>query len=80
MAAKRERRGRRVGVVVEASGAIYALDIDGDTGETGLLEFLAANREGLDDDAVATISTLRIGEAYEGGGGAAVEWAITRVA
>ena len=41
--------------------------------------FLEDNREGLSEDEVNSIVSLRIGETYSGGGGAAAEWSVTRV-
>lgn len=57
----------------------YILESDGESPMTVALDdFLKDNEEGLDSSEVRAIKNLRPGQSYEGGGGAAPEWKITR--
>lgn len=62
----------------EIMSRALVLTIDGDEiGTVALGDFLRENE--LDADIVAAISTLAVGETYEGGGGAAESWSVRRV-
>lgn len=54
------------------------LRIDGEH-ECSLLEFLDANREGLDDIEIAAVTALRVGEFVLLGGGAAAWCRVERI-
>jgi len=59
--------------------AVEVYSTDGEKFITWLSDFLAANRDGIDEqEASEIIATIEVGEKYYGGGGAAVEWTVRR--
>lgn len=55
------------------------IEVDGETVESTLEDFLAVN-ETIHDDEASQIRALGVGQVYAAGGGAAAEWSVTRVA
>ena len=59
--------------------AVEVYSTDGEKFITWLSDFLAANRDGIDEnEAAEIIATIEGGEKYYGGGGAAAEWTVRR--
>lgn len=56
------------------------VDLDGETSDCSLADFLAANLDGLGVSELDAISRFDVGASFSGGGGAAPPWTVSRTA
>jgi hypothetical protein len=75
-------RAKGDGVLRELDIADWQLEYDGELGleRVDVSAWLGANHEGLDVETLTDVINLDPGESYTGGGGAAAEWTVRRVA